>query len=677
MNDHADFDPQSRREFLRLMGASLAMSSFAGCFRPPQETIVPHVEYPEYSPSEALQFATAMPRGGYGLGVLATSRAGRPTKIEGNPLHPSSLGATDAFAQASILGLYDPDRSQTAIYRGTIDTWERFLTEMAAYSQELKDRRGEGLRILTETVTSPTLGEQLLGLLDELPRAVWHQYEPVGLDNVREGCRLAFGRYVQPRWRFDRADLILALDSDFLFELPSSVRYAREFIDRRRVSGDASSMNRLYVLESTPTITGAMADHRLPLKPSLIERVVRALLARMQGQQAEPQDLGVPTAWLTTLAEDLQSHRGSGLVIAGPGQPPQVHALVWALNAALNNVGRTVTLHEPVEARPENHRESLANLVSAMQAGEVETLVILGGNPVYSTPGEFDFQAGLAKVKQRIHLSQYNDETSFLCDWHIPAAHYLESWSDVRAFDGTATIIQPLIEPLYASRTAHEIVALLRGQTGRSAYQIVQEHWKTEIGERDFAAAWRRALHDGVVAGTEAAEVNAQVTEAAPAETSAQQSGLEIEWRPDPTVWDGSYANNAWLQELPKPLSKITWDNAAYVSPQTAQRLGFASGDTVQIAVGDRSLIAPVWIMPGQADDCISLTLGYGRTRGGQVAKDVGYSADAIRPASDAWFITDATVQKVPGRHRLATTQDHHNISGRDIVRVTSLAEFQ
>jgi anaerobic selenocysteine-containing dehydrogenase len=509
MSDYLDSDPHSRREFLRLMGASLAASSLAGCIRPPQETIVPHVEYPEYSPSETLQFATAMPRGGYGLGVLATSRGGRPTKLEGNPLHPASLGATDAFAQASILGLYDPDRSQTVVYRGTIDTWERFLTEMAAYAQQLKDRRGEGLRILTETVTSPTLRDQLLALLDELPRAVWHQYEPAGLHNVREGCRLAFERYVQPRWRLDRADVTVSLDSDFLVDLPGSVRYVREFIDRRRVVDGAAAMNRLYVLESTPTITGARADHRWPIKPSLVAGVARALLARVRGQQSASDELGVPAAWLSALAEDLESHRGSGLVIAGPGQPPQVQAVVWALNAALENIGRTVTLHEPVEARPENHRESLAKLVAAMQAGEVETLVILGGNPVYATPRELDFAAALSKVKQRIHLSEYDDETSFQCDWHIPAAHYLESWSDVRAFDGTATIIQPLIEPLYGGRTAHEVVALLRGQTGRSAYQIVQDHWQSVLGERDFPSAWRRALHDGVVAGTEAAEVAA------------------------------------------------------------------------------------------------------------------------------------------------------------------------
>jgi MoCo/4Fe-4S cofactor protein with predicted Tat translocation signal len=673
-------DQHSRRSFLRLMAASLAMTASAGCMRQPLEPIVPHVQYPEYSPSETLQFATAMTRGGYGLGVLATSRAGRPTKIEGNPLHPASLGATDAFAQASILGLYDPDRSQTVVHRGVIETWDRFLTELTASVARLRERRGAGLRVLTETVTSPTIGAQLLGLLDDLPEARWHQYEPAGLDNIREGCQTAFGRYLQPRWHIERASRIVALDANFLSDLPGSVRYAREFIDGRRIAAGRDAMNRLYAVESAPTITGAMADHRLSLRPSQLGQLAGAILSRVRGRQDAARPEGVPEIWLSALVEDLTAQRGNSLVIAGPGQPPSIQALVWLINAALGNVGQTVTLHEPAEARPENQQQSLTDLVSAMQAGEVETLVMLGGNPVYATPAEVDFAEALTKVKQRIHLAEYEDETSFLCDWHIPALHYLESWSDVRAFDGTATIVQPLIDPLYGGRSPHELIAILRGQSGPSAYQLVQDHWKEALGEDDFPRTWRQALHDGVVPDTTSADAMVELAQDAGASNTAAAvvtTSIEIEWRTDPTVGDGSYANNAWLQELPKPLTKITWDNASYISPRTAEQLGLVSGDIVVITLNDRSLEAPAWVMPGQADDCISLTLGYGRTRAGRVGTELGYSAYAIAPAGEAWFAGGATITKTGRKHRLATTQDHHSLEGRDIVRVASLAEFQ
>ncbi len=679
-------DRQSRRHFLTLMGASLAMAGLAGCIRQPPEAIVPRVEHADHPPGEALQFATTMSRGGFGLGVLATSREGRPIKLEGNPLHPASLGATDAIAQASLLGLYDPDRSQTIVQRGTIQTWDRFLTMLAAETERLKSRRGAGLRILTETVTSPTLAAQLLGLLEQLPEARWHQFEPAGLDNVRAGCRLAFGRDLQPRWRFDRAAVILSLGADFLGELSGSVRYAREFVDRRKGSENGSgTFSRLYVLESTPTITGAMADHRWPVRPTHIEQVAEVLAQRLRSESLSAEQAGVPERWLNAVAADLREHAGRSIVIAGPTQPPQVHALAWSLNGALGDLGQTAALLEPVEARPESHAESLRSLVADMDAGGVETLVILGGNPVYSAPAALDFAAALAKVQQRIHLSEYEDETSFLCDWHVPAAHYLESWSDARAFDGTASIVQPLIEPLYTGRTAHEIVAILRGERGRTPLQIVQEHWQQRLGGENFAAAWRQALHDGIVAGSESPEVvvsfNPQPEArairggAVASGSGSNGSSLELEFRPDPMIDDGRFANNAWLQELPKPISKITWDNAAYVSPATAQTLQLASGDVVKIELAGRSVEAPAWIMPGQADGCVSLTLGYGRTRAGRVGDNVGYSAVAIRPADGAFVAAGARVTKTGRRHALAVTQNHHSLEGRDIVHVVAHGE--
>ena len=666
-------DTHSRRHFLRLMGASLAMHGLSGCVRPAQETIVPHVKYPEHAPGESLQFATAFSRGGYGLGVLAKSRDGRPIKIEGNPQHPASLGRTDTFAQASVLGLYDPDRSKTILYRGVIETWDRFLTAITREAERLRERRGAGLRILTETVTSPTLGAQLAALLDELPEARWHQYDASGLTNVREGCRRAFGRYVTPRWHFERAQTVLALDSDFLFELPGSVRYASDFISFRRVVDGGELMNRLYVVESTPTITGARADHCLPLKPSQIGSLARAVLARVRGERVDALP-GVPSKWLDALVADLTGSGGRTAVIVGAGQEPDVQAVVWAINGALGNLGQCVNFHEPVEARPENDYESLKTLVEDMLGGQVTTLIILGGNPVYTAPGALDFAAALAKVPFRVHLSEYDDETSFRCDWHVPGLHYLESWSDVRAFDGTVTIVQPLIEPLYGGRSVHDMVEVLRGNTSHSAYQVLQERWKAEFGD-DFAIGWRQSLHDGVVQGSESSEVVVELQEEqAGSRIQTEASGIEVEWRPDSAVWDGRFANNAWLQELPRPLSKITWDNVASISAATADRMGVKSGDSVEVIVAGHSITAPAWITPGQADDCVSLTLGYGRTRAGSVGNSVGYSAYAIQPGDGRRFAA-GEMRKVAGHHRVATTQDHHHLAGQDIIRVATFAD--
>ena len=675
-------DPLGRRKFLTLMAASLALGGIGGCTRPPQEQIVPYVKAPEeLVPGKPLFYATAMPRGGYALGLLVESHMGRPTKVEGNPEHPASLGATDAIAQASILSLYDPDRSQTVRYRGAISTWDKFLTEMVGQRERLVASRGAGLRILTETVTSPTLSGQLGALLEELPEARWHQFDPSARDNVRLGARQAFGQDADVVYHFDKAAVVLSLDADFLLALPGSVRYARDFIDRRRVSAGDATMNRLYVVESTPTITGAMADHRLPLRPSQVEPLVRAIAGRLGIERVNaPAELpaGISEAWLSAVVQDLQEHRGTSLVIAGGGQPPEVHALAHAINAALENVGQSVSYIQPVEAQPVAHHQSLAELLADMEGGRVETLVILGGNPVYSTPARLGFAGKLKQVPRKIHLSEYDDETSFLCDWHIPAAHYLESWSDARAYDGTGTILQPLIAPLYGGKTAHEALAVLQGQTGRSPFEIVQQHWKAQLGEESFGQAWKKAVHDGVVAGRE--RVQGSGFRVQGGEVRSQESGgrgqesgtFEVEIRLDATLGDGSMANNGWLQELPKPLSKIVWDNVASVSVATAERLGVANGDVIEITLDGRSLKAPAWITPGQPDDCIGLTLGYGRTRSGRVGTLVGYRAAEIMPADGSRFAIGASVRRTGQTHQVSTTQNHHAMEGRDIVRVST-----
>jgi molybdopterin-containing oxidoreductase family iron-sulfur binding subunit len=686
-------DPAGRRNFLKLMTASLGLAGIGlgGCLRQPAEKIVPYVRQPEDTvPGKPQYFATCTTLGGYATGLLVESHLGRPTKIEGNPEHPASLGGTSAFDQATILSLYDPDRSQTVMKGGRIGTWSEFLTALTAELAALRARQGRGLIILTETITSPTLANQLQSLLREMPEARWHQYEPAGRDNVRAGAKLAFGEHVETIYHFDQADIVLALDAEFLADVPGSLRYAREFVDRRRIAGENSTakeptfkMNRLYAVESSPGLTGAAADHRLALRARDVEGLARSVAARLGitvAGGAERVPSNVPAAWLTALVSDLQAHRGASLVIAGEGQPAEVHALAHAINRQLDNVGRTVEYLTPIEAEPIDQRASLSELVELMRQGEVKLLVVQGGNPVYNAPGELEFAKAYEQVALRVHLSSYFDETSFLSHWHIPAAHELESWGDARAFDGTATIQQPLIAPLYGGKTAHELVAMLAGHPEQTAYEIVRRYWKRQFEGDDFDKQWRRAVHDGVVPGTraETTKPDWKFVDRMPNEVlnAARKEGLEISFPPDPTIWDGRFANSGWLQELPKPITKLTWDNAVLVSPRTAQRLSVSNHDVVELSLPGRMVRAPIWIVPGQADDSIALGLGYGRTRAGRIGTDVGVSAYALRPASGEWFVGGGELKRTGTRYDLAVTQNHHSMEGRDLVKARTFAQF-
>ncbi|MGH7404656.1 MAG: 4Fe-4S dicluster domain-containing protein, partial [Candidatus Methylomirabilales bacterium] len=568
---------------------------------------------------------------------------------------------------------------------GAISTWDALLAVLNTELQAQRASQGAGLRVLTGTVTSPTLARQLRTLLTKFPSAKWHQYEPASRDHVRAGARLAFGQDIDTRYRFDRADVILALDADFLFCGPGALRYAREFVARRRVrAGPTATMNRLYAVESTPTLTGAMADHRLPLRAGQIEGFARAV-ARGLGV---PGELAVDTApspahaaWIAALVRDLQQHRGSSIVLAGDQQLPIVHALAHAMNHALGNVDKTVFYTDPVEAKPVDQITSLRELVRDMEAGRVEMLVIIGGNPVFTAPTDLDFARPLSKVKLRIHLSLYDDETSALCHWHIPETHELESWSDARAFDGTVTITQPLIAPLYGGRSAHELLAVLTGLSGRSGYELVRDYWKNQIRSEDFEGVWRTALHDGLISGTAVPPKPVSLRPgfkggSAARPGSPDPGGLEIVFRPDPTIWDGRFANNGWLQELPKPLTKLTWDNAALLSPATAERLRLANEEVVELLYRGRVVRAPVWIMPGHADDSVTVHLGYGRTRAGRVGTGAGFNAFALRTSDAPWFGSGLEIRKVGERYPLACTQDHHSMEGRNLVRGGTLAQF-
>lgn len=679
----------NRREFLRLMSASLALAGLSACTRPPNEKIVPYVKAPEeIIPGKPLFFATGMTLGGIATGLLVESHMGRPTKIEGNPEHPASLGATDAFAQASILTLYDPDRSQVVNYAGQISTWNAFFTAVNTALETQRNRKGAGLRLLTETITSPTLAAQIQELLRLFPEAKWHQYEPVGRDSVRKGARLAFGEDVNTYYRFDQAEAILSLEADFFSAMPGSVRYAREYATKRQIRAEHTTMNRLYAVESTPTLAGAMADHRWLLRPGEMEDFARAVAQELGITVTPPRDPVIRpfASRLSALVRDLQKHQGASLILAGEQQSPLVHTLAHAMNHALGNIGHTVIYTEPVEAHPIDEIESLRDLVKDMEAGAVDMLIILGGNPVYNAPADLNFTTHLSKVKLRIHSGLYEDETSYLCHWHVPEAHYLESWGDARAYDGTVTMMQPLIAPLYGGKSVYELLAALLGQPDRSSYDIVRDYWKSQYTGKDFDQFWAKAVHDGFIEGSAlpVKSVSFQATfqspEALPPSREETQTGdvrpLEIIFRPDPTIFDGRFANNGWLQELPKPLTKLTWDNAALLSPTTAERLGLQNEEVVELHYQGRMVRAPIWIMPGQADDTVTVHLGYGRTRVGKVGAGIGFNAYALRPSTSPWSGRGLEIRRTGTQYRLVSTQHHHSMEGRHLVRVGTVQEY-
>ncbi|HTY57540.1 MAG TPA: 4Fe-4S dicluster domain-containing protein, partial [Bacteroidota bacterium] len=597
-----------------------------------------------------------------------------PTKLEGNPGHPASLGASDALTQASILTLYDPDRSQTVTHMETISTWPEFLRALDA-------QKGDRLRILTGTVTSPSLENQLRGLLARFPHAVWHQYEPLNDDAPREGALTAFGRDVSIQYRFDRADVILALDADFLLNGPASVRYAGDFARRRGAEG----MNRLYVVESTPTVTGAMADHRYRVQAGAVEGIAREIARAVSAGTPSAAVASPDEAWTGPVARDLLAHRGRSVVVAGPYQSAALHALVHMINDALGNAGRTVFYTDPVAFRDTGQMESFRSLVAAMEAGEVETLLVAGCNPAYDAPADSGFARHIGRVNMKIHTGLYSDETSALCDWHIPGTHYLEQWSDARAYDGTVTIVQPLIAPLYDGKSVHEVVAAIAGDAPAKGYDIVRRYWMGLRPGPEFESFWRKSLNDGVVEGTALPLIDVRPVPGRDlpegpagdgAAAPADDGSLEIVFRPDPTIWDGQFANNGWLQELPKPVTRLTWDNAAMIGPALAERLGLSSEQVVDLEFRGRSLRCPVLVLPGQAEDVVTLHLGYGRSHAGKVGSGTGVNAYLLRTADALWFGKGLTVRKTDRRYPLAVTQTHQAMEGRGQVRSATLQEF-
>jgi MoCo/4Fe-4S cofactor protein with predicted Tat translocation signal len=668
----------SRRGFLKVMGASMALAGMTSCVKLPKEEIVPYVRQPEeLIPGRPQFYATAVTLGGYASPVLVESHLGRPTKIEGNPQHPASLGGTDIFTQAAILGLYDPDRSQSITNLGDQRSWQGFVSAIRGPLMAQKNLQGAGIRILTPTISSPTLADQLRNFLKIYPQAKWHVYEPVNRDNVLEGAKMAFGQPVETRYDFSKPDVIVSLDADFLYAgFPGNVRYIRDFAARRNPNGN---MNRLYVIESGMSSTGAKADHRLAVRASLIEYAARVLV--LNGEMSAEYE-----PFIKPLVDDLEAHSGTSLVIVGEYQPPAVHAVAHAINQRLGNVGKTVFYTDPVDANPVNQTESLKELVADIQAGKVDLLIILGGNPAYDAPADLHFTEVLKsnKAPLRVHLGLYQNETADLCQWHVNAAHELESWGDARAYDGTVSIIQPLIAPLYQGKSAVEFVALLNGEPDATGYDLVREYWQKQHAGADFEAFWRKSLHDGWIEGT--TFTPKQLSAKAPASDNMFHTDVveqfELNIRRDPTIYDGQFSNNGWLQELPKPMNKLTWDNAILIGPKMAERLQIASKDVVELELNGEKVKGPVWIQAGHPDNSVTVTLGYGRTRAGRVGTGYGFDAYQLRTSDAPWFTTGVQIRKTGETYELASVQGMQSMTTPDgttrpLVRAGTLEEYK
>jgi molybdopterin-containing oxidoreductase family iron-sulfur binding subunit len=685
-----------RRRFLHLMAASLGLAGLTGCRRP-ELPALPYTKPPEeVVPGLPTYYATAMPRPGSASPVLAESHVGRPTRIEGNPRHPQSGGSSDALAQASVLDLYDPDRSRAVLRGGEPSTWEAYDAFAARHFAVLRDQKGRGLHLLCGDVASPALELLREHLRTVLPEAHWYTYEPIDQANARAGALLAFGTPVVPRYRFEHAEVVLALDADILGLEDDGGRHVREFADARRVEKAGDPSNRLYVVESRYSLTGGAADHRLRLASSqVVDYAValgREVLAPPEGSDgASPsQKTGQrPSAafdsrWVREVAADLRAHRSKCVIVAGRGQPPLVHALAHAMNEALGNLGKTVELRA---LSPSADAGTLVELTEAIGKQQVETLVVLDVNPVYNAPADLDFAARFKTIPTTICLALYPDETARLASWHLPAAHYLESWGDARTSDGSVVPIQPLIEPLFGGRTALEVLARLTGYETTTPYEIVRRAFRKVSGgdSGGFETRWRRYLHDGMLEDSAFPMVQpalrrdhiaGAIAEAQPARTPLSVENLELVLDRDARVDDGRYANNGWLQEVPDPVTKLTWDNAALLSPKTARVLGVATGDLVRLERAGRSLEIVAMVVPGQADFSVSVPLGYGRTAAGRVGNGVGFNAYTLRTTTALDIAVGLKLTRTGRRYPLSCTQNHFTMEGRDLVRELTLADL-
>jgi Fe-S-cluster-containing dehydrogenase component len=655
--------PESRRRVLRLMAASAALGGLAGCDpSTPDGSLVPAVRQPaDIVPGQPNRYATALDDCGAGAGIVVTHDMGRPIKVEGNPAHPSSLGATSIHGQALILDFYDPDRAAGVLHDGGIATWQGLLRAALDKASGLAANGGGGLRILTGDIRSPTLGAALDRLLARYPGARWHRWDPLARDASARGLALAYGRPVELLPHVAAADTILALDSDLLGGAPGHLRHARDFAGRRNPV--RAKMSRVYAAEAVPTLIGGAADHRMITAPGDMPHLVQALAAAILGD-GQPADA---PRWLAPAAADLKAAGRHALVHAGPDLPDAAQALVHRINERLGGRGTTFDLIAPIAHRA-GEAEDLGTLMEDMRAGRVECLLMLDSNPAYTAPG---FREALKRVRFSVHAAAAPDETARLASWHVPLAHIFEGWGDLRGHDGTVAIQQPQALPLYGGQDAVAVLDLLSGGQA-SARDAVRQSWR-QFDED----GWQDALANGVVPGTAHAPLATALQPAlAPPPPTPASPGLTLLIRPDPNLGDGRHANNPWLQELPRPLSKVVWDNPLLLSPATAARLGLANGQEAALEQGGVRVAVPIWVQPGLAEDVVLGWLGGGRTSAGAVGNGVGADLTSFRAASGLVTL------RPTGRHVAIASTDHHNAleiereAVDEVVRHGTLAQF-
>jgi molybdopterin-containing oxidoreductase family iron-sulfur binding subunit len=665
------FDDPGRRQFLKLMGASLLLAGLSGCGEGKSGEALPYVIQPDNAvPGVPRHYATGIVFEGYVQPVIATTYAGRPTKLDGNPEHPVTRGASDAFMQSAIFELYDPERSKIPLQDGAPSTWNAFTGVIADLRARWRDRQGEGLRILTGPTSSPTLIRQFGDLAKQFLKMRWSQFAPVGAAQEAEAMTLGFGRAVTPHFVLEKCDVVVSLGHDLLGPGPQQVSRAGAWTRRRGEVAPGTGRSRLHVVESVPSLTGTVASTRLAGDPDRIEALARAIAAEFKIEGfAQPNLDAAERNWLDRALRELRERRGHSLLAIGPQFGPDVQVIAALVNERLNNVNATVWYSEPILSG--RGAQSATDLAAEIENGAVDTLIVLDCNPVYAGPGSLKLGEQFARVPNRIHAGLHPDETAQLCQWHLPLSHALESWSDGRAVDGSTSIIQPVLAPLYASRSIHQLVDLLLGTNDSPAGASVRATWRATFGS-EFETRWTRALHDGFIAGSEAKLVTVSASLPRPAPENSPDAGfLRVVFKPDPCIWDGRFANVAWLQELPKPLTKITWDNAIEISPAIAAEYKLSNGDVAEVTIEGRRIRGAVWVVPGQAARTVTLTFGYGRRAGGDIARGSGYDAYSVRPSESAW-LANGTIQAIGGEYPIATTQAHHRIDGFDFVREVS-----
>jgi molybdopterin-containing oxidoreductase family iron-sulfur binding subunit len=685
----------NRRKFLGVLGVSAAVAgSSLGCVRKPQEKIVPHSRRPEdLIPGKPRYYATCAHVGGGVLGLLVESQDGRPTKVEGNPKHPMSQGAANVWAQAEVLNLYDPDRSRSPARHGKAASWQELRTFLQDHSQVLQANQGRGLSIVLQATPSPTLHRMLAELKAAMPQAGLYRHDAAHGANAAQGLAMLGVPKARVSYSLEKADVILALDADPLGFEGDAVRNARAFAAGRRMESPQATMNRLYAVEAFFSATGAIADHRLRVRSAEVPTFLEALAAELVALGMNvpdaaallgrlSRDKGKPYGrWPAAVAADLWKHRGRAVLVTGERQPPAVHALAALVNEGLSAFQGPASLL-PDEAGFE--AAGLVELARDMEAGKVQTLVVLGGNPLYDAPADLGLPALFARVPVTLHHGLHIDETAAVATWHVPASHFLEAWGDLRASDGTASIQQPLIAPLFETVSAIELLGLLTGSQGPQGYELVRATWSAKGGDAGFDRQWRRWLHDGIIAAPPPAPVQAKLQaqglmDAWRSEPPAPggPDNLEVDFRLDPSVFDGRYANNGWLQEVPDPVSKLAWDNAAWLSPGTAEALGVRSGDMVELMLAGRSARLPVFVVPGNAEHAVVVSLGYGRRQGGSLAAGTGFDVNPLRTSAAPWFALGGKLSRTGASMKLATTQEHGSMEGRPIVLEGSLEQYR